>query len=643
MAFSFTQRFTRPATQPAALIDQIDACQLAVQRLSSEQLRSQSLELRFRAKSGEPRETLLVDAFALVREAATRTIGLSHFNVQLLGGIEIQRGAIAEMETGEGKTLVATLPLVLFALQGLGAHLATANDYLAARDAEIMQPVYEALGLTVGVVEAQCQPQQRREAYHCDITYGTAKEFGFDFLRDRLLKRRLREQDNSLDRMLGLAGTAEQPVQRKLHFALVDEADSLLIDEARTPLVISAIPDSGPNVKIESFNWAASVAASSQFVDGKHTFYDAEKKSVYLTAAGRRLVRSLPKPDTVRILPVSHLYQYIERAVLVNRDFVRDRQYVVRENEIVIVAEQTGRLAEGQKWRGGIHQAIEAKEGIEVTVSAGHAAQITVQDYFSSYSHLGGMTGTATGSEREFKNVYQLNVIRIPTHRPNKRIRLPDRILGTADEKWRAIVDDVRELRAAGRPVLIGTQSIEKSERLSALLETAGIEHSVLNAKQLAREAEIVTEAGQAGRVTVATNMAGRGTDIKLASGVAESGGLHVICSELHESERIDRQLVGRCARQGDPGTWRQYMSLDDDVLKVAFGTAKSARLKTRGETHSKSRFDQLKSTFTQAQQLVAKRHFDQRQQMMDFNKNRRKLHLQMGTDPYLDSPDSSE
>ena len=643
MSFSFAKLLPKPHAQPASIIDRINTGQPALQRISDSELRSRSLELRFRAKSGEPREALIPDAFALVREAATRTIGLSHFNVQLLGGVEIHRGAIAEMETGEGKTLVATLPLYLFALQGQGSHLVTANDYLAARDAEIMRPVYELLGLTVGVVEAQAQPQQRRAAYHCDITYGTAKEFGFDFLRDRLLKRRLREQDNSLDRMLGLAGAAEQPVQRDLHFALVDEADSLLIDEARTPLVISAIPDSGPNLKIECYNWAAAIAASSQFVEGKHTFYDSEKKSLHLTAAGRRMVRSLSKPNTVRILPVAHLYQYIERAILVNRNFVRDRQYVVREDEIVIVAEQTGRLAEGQKWRGGIHQAIEAKEGIEVTVSAGHAAQITVQDYFSGYRYLGGMTGTATGSEREFKNVYQLNVVRIPTHRPNRRIRLPDRILGTVDAKWQAIVDDVRELTVAGRPVLIGTQSIGKSERLSLLLEQAGIEHSVLNAKQLASEAEIVSEAGHPGRVTVATNMAGRGTDIKLGPGVAESGGLHVICSELHESERIDRQLVGRCARQGDPGTWRQYMSLDDDILKVGLGPAKAARLKVRGENSSQANFDHLKSTFLQTQQLVARRHFDQRKQMMDFNKNRKKLHLQMGTDAFLDSPDSSE
>lgn len=614
-----------------------------MKRLSETEIRLRSLELRFQAKSGQPLDALLPDAFALVREAATRTIGLSHFNVQLLGGIAIHDGSIAEMETGEGKTLVATLPMYLFALQGRGAHLATANDYLAARDAEIMRPVYEMLGMTVGVVEAQVTPAQRHAAYRCDITYGTAKEFGFDFLRDRLLKRQLQQHDNSLDRMMGVTNQSDEPVQRDLYFALIDEADSLMIDEARTPLVISAMPPKGPNVKLECYRWAASVVTSGTLQDGVQFIHDREKRTIDLTASGRRLVRSLNKPDAARLLPVSYLCEYIERAVLVDRQFTLDREYVVRDGEIVIVAEQTGRLAEGQKWRGGIHQAIEAKEGVEISVSAGHAAQITIQEYFRTYKHLGGMTGTTAGAEREFKEFYNLKVVRIPTNRPNQRVRLPDRALGTSEAKWLAIVEEVRQAHTAGRAVLIGTSSIDKSEELSKLLIDSGIEHEILNAKQLAREAEIVAKAGEAGRVMVATNMAGRGTDIKLGPGVAESGGLHVICSELHESERIDRQLVGRCARQGDPGTWRQYMSLDDHILPVGLGVQPAAQLKLLGEKNAAAAFEQYTSTFKKAQQLVERRHFELRRQMMELSKSRRKLHEQMGTDPYLDTPDSSE
>ena len=605
--------------------------------LTDHQLRKRSLSLRYRAKSGEPLSRLLVEGYALVREAGRRTINMRHFDVQLLGGIAMFHKSIVEMQTGEGKTLAATLPMYLNALVGRGAHLATVNDYLARRDADWMRPVYAALGLTVGVVETQMAQDVRRKAYECDVTYGTAKEFGFDFLRDRLLLRRISEgQGDLLGTMLGQRSESnEKAVQGSAQFCLVDEADSILIDEARTPLIISALPTEEEKLEAECHTWSASVAA--EFVEDEDYEFDHEKKSVELTREGREKVRTLSKPDALDTVGMVNIYRYIERSVLVEREYKLDRQYVVRDGEIVIVDEFTGRLAEGRKWRDGLHQAVEAKQGVDVTVETGQAARITIQDFFLRYEKLAGMTGTAMDSARELRKIYRCRVVPIPTNRPAIRQRLPTRVFGTEDAKWAAVAEEGRQAHAVGRPVLIGTRSIDKSEVLSRLLTQYGIEHQVLNAHHVAAEAEIVALAGHAGKVTVSTNMAGRGTDIKLGENIAALGGLHVILTEMHDAARIDRQLIGRCGRQGDPGTYRQYLSLDDDLLLAGLGPKKGDKLKDRG-LRGVGPFERYAPLYRKAQRKVERRHFRQRRGLMYYEKERKKMQRQMGQDPYLDT-----
>lgn len=606
--------------------------------LDEDGLHKASLSLQYRAKSGEEQAELLVEAFALVREASRRVLGMRHYDVQVLGGIAMQRRAIAEMQTGEGKTLTATLPTFLAAIYGQGAHVATANDYLASRDAMTMRPVYEALGLAVGVVAADRTPQQRREAYQCDVTYGTAKEFGFDFLRDRLSKRHsIAGGGDFLGQMLELTGaTAEnEKLQRRPFFVLVDEADSLLIDEARTPLVISAVPEVDAEI-VAAYRWAASV--EFQFSVGEHFEVDPDTRAIELTADGRRAVRALPHPEAMNAVSMLSIYRHIELAIRVARDYQRDRHYVLQNGEVVIVDEFTGRLSEGRKWQAGIHQAIEAKEGVEVTASAGQAARITIQDYFLRYENLCGMTGTASSSARELRRIFQLQVTTIPTNRPVARKELPTEVYAHADAKWAAIVSEIGASHAQGRPVLIGNRSIDKSEHLSQLLDEVGIEHQVLNAHRVAEEAGIVAEAGQRGRVTVATNMAGRGTDILLGEGVAEIGGLHVICTELHESARIDRQLIGRSGRQGDPGTFRQYMAMDDDIVEAGLGDKRAVRI-ARKAGKSYEPIQGCESLLRKAQRRVERRHFASRKMLMYYEKQRKKIQQQMGLDPYLDTP----
>jgi len=619
------------------LLPQVAAFEPALKELNDHELRKKSLSLQYRAKSGEPLARLLPEAYALVREAGRRTIEMRHFDVQILGGIAMHNRSIAEMQTGEGKTLTATLPIYLNALTGHGVHLATVNDYLAERDAEWMAPIYRALGLTIGVIKTQMTTPQRRKAYACDITYGTAKEFGFDFLRDRLLLRRITE--GQIDVISGMMGQSaegsEQPVQRDAHFALVDEADSILIDEARTPLIISALPSETERVEVECYKWCASVA--DEFVEDEHFEYDHDTKAVELTAAGRQLARTLPKPEIMDQVGLFDIYEYVERSVKVNREFTRDRQYVVRDGEIVIVDEFTGRLAEGRRWREGIHQAIEAKEGLKVSVATGQAARVTIQDFFQRYEKLAGMTGTGISSARELKKIYGLKVIQVPTNRPAIRQRLGEKVFGTSESKWNAIVEEVRQYHAEGRPILIGTRSIDKSELLSKLLKEAGLPHQVLNAHRIAEEAEIIANAGQPGKVTVSTNMAGRGTDIKLGEGVKELGGLHVICTEMHDSARIDRQLIGRCGRQGDPGTFRLFLSLDDDLLLAGLGPKRARKLTDLGASTNGS-MDRLVRLFRRAQRRVERRHYRDRRALMYHENERKKMQTRMGQDPYLET-----
>jgi len=621
------------------LLPKIETLGRKLSDLSDTDLRRESLSLRYRAKSGEPPAKLLPEAYALVREASRRKLGMIHFDVQMLAGIALEDRALAEMETGEGKTLTASLPLYLNALSGRGAMLATVNDYLAARDADIVRPLFELLGMTVGVIEAKVPPNQRHGAYACDVIYGTAKEFGFDFLRDQLLLRSIRQgQTDLLGKMLGITGGAkdDKPMQRSPHFILVDEADSILIDEARTPLIISAIAGNEENRHADSYRWAS--AQVKELKEVEHYTYDAVKQGVELTLEGRHRARSLKKPANMDNFPMAQIYEFLERAIRAERAFQLDKNYVVKDGEIVIVDESTGRLAEGRKWRDGLHQAIEAKNGVKVTVDTGQAARVTVQDFFLRFDRLAGMSGTAASSSRELKGIYKLQVVPVPTNRPCIRQRLPWRIFGTAEARWAAVVEDIRECHERGQPVLIGTQSIERSEHLSKMLDAVGIGHQVLNARHLAAEAAIVALAGQMGRVTVSTNMAGRGTDIKLGPGVAELGGLHVIGVEMNESARIDRQLYGRCARQGDPGTYRVFLSLEDVLL--LFGLGKKACLKWRayGAKHP-GELSGMDSLFRKAQRSVERRHYRDRKILLHYERERRKMQIEMGQDPHLDTP----
>ena len=622
-----------------AKVRRINSLGAGLEKLDDEALRKSSLSLRYRARSGVPLDSLLIEAFAMVREAGRRAINMRHYEVQLLGGIAMHHGSIAVMQTGEGKTLTATLPIYLAALAGKGAHLATANDYLAARDADLMRPVYETLGMSVGVVQSDTLRNQRRQAYAADVTYSTAKEFGFDFLRDRLHMRQLEEGHASLiAALVGQGGDQVElkPVQRELNFMLVDEADSILIDEARTPLIVSSTPDGQIATKEALYRWTAEVC--SQFEQGVHFEQEEDGKAITLNAEGRRLARSLPHNELVKQVPAVDIYDQVEQAIFVEQHYIRGRQYVIRDGEVVIVDEFTGRLAEGRKWRAGLHQAIEAREELEISFETGEAARVTIQDLFLKYDRLCGMTGTAASSAPELRKIYNVRVDQIPTNRPPRRKQLPDLVYATAEQKWKAIADEVKQINQTGRPVLIGSRSIDKSERLSELLSELGIEHEVLNAKNIAYEADIVAAAGGVGRVTVATNMAGRGTDIKLSETALELGGLHVICTELHESARIDRQLIGRCGRQGDPGSFRFYMSLEDDILRSGFGDKVADKFARMGG-YKPQTIARFASTFRRAQQKIEKRYFRARKMLLHQEKLRQEVQREMGQDPYLDTP----
>ncbi len=600
--------------------------------LDDTRLRRLGRSLSYRARSGEPPEDLLIECFAATREAGRRTIGMRHYDVQLLAGVALVNGSIVEMQTGEGKTLVATLPLVLFALYGKGAHLATVNDYLAQRDADWMTPIFKALNLSVGCVQSEMDFDARREAYAKDVTYGTAKEFGFDFLKDRLMGREIAEGRVDLGAtLMGRAGTGPKLLQRPYWFALVDEADNVLIDEARTPLVISSAPGEAQAKEQALFEFAAD--AATQLRRDEDFEIDPQKHTCELLGPGRSRVRALDRPHLLEATSLLVLYEAVERAVRAKEMFIRDRQYVVRDGKIVIVDEFTGRAAEGRSWRDGLHQAVEAKEAVEITVPSGHAARITIQDLFARWPYLAGMTGTIATSASEIARTYDVAVAVVPTNRPAIRKRLTPVVVADEAEKFRQIVEEVAEFHAVGRPVLIGTRSIDKSEQLSVLLNDAGLPHTVLNARQIEQEAEIVANAGQRGQIT-----AGRGTDIRLGEGVEELGGLHVICTELHDSARIDRQLVGRCGRQGDPGSWRQYVAADDDILMMGYGPKRAKRIAAWVASHVSSNPERLLKVFRRAQRKVEARHVRQRRVLEYIERQRAEGHIQMSQDPYLDA-----
>jgi preprotein translocase subunit SecA len=557
---------------------EINALEPEYERMTADQLRLTFQGLREELASGATLDDILPDSFALTREAARRSLGQRHFDVQLMGGVVLHQGKIAEMKTGEGKTLTATLALALNALEGKGVHLVTVNDYLAKRDTQWMGQVYDVLGLTVGCIQhdqafqydadfenederlARLRPVTRAEAYACDITYGTNNEFGFDYLRDNM------------------APDIRYCVQRPLNYAIVDEVDNILIDEARTPLIISG---QGEEAVDRYYQFAQIVR---QLRDKTHYEVDLKRKTVAINEAGIDKVEQLLGIPSGESLYDDRYHEYtafLEAALKAQAIFHRDVDYIVRDDEVIIIDEFTGRQMIGRRFSEGLHQAIEAKEGVRVQRETVTEATITFQNYFRLYKKLAGMTGTAETEEEEFHTIYGLAVVPIPTHREMIRIDFPDQIYKTELAKFRAVVEEIKEMRSQGRPVLVGTTSIEKSELLSEMLQRTGIEHSVLNAKQHEREAEVVKEAGQPGHVTIATNMAGRGTDIILGPGVAERGGLHIIGTERHESRRIDNQLRGRAGRQGDPGSSRFYLSLEDELM-LRFGTSRISGLMNR-------------------------------------------------------------
>lgn len=576
---------------------QINPLENGLKKLSDSSLANKTNEFKARLAKGETLDDILPEAFAVIREASRRVLGMRHFDTQLIGGIILHRGNIAEMCTGEGKTLVATAPVYLNALEGKGVHVITVNDYLAKRDSEWMGQVYKFLGLSVGLIIHDLDFNQRKIAYNSDITYGTNNEFGFDYLRDNMV--------TSLDQM----------VQRPLHYCLIDEVDSILIDEARTPLIIS-----GPGQKSTDDYYTVAKLVPQLKKEEDYTI-DEKQKTVAPTEAGVAKMEKLLHVENLydaENLELNHLFVQALRAQTM---MTRDKDYVVKDGEVVIVDEFTGRLMYGRRYSDGLHQAIEAKEGLEVQRESQTLATITFQNYFRMYDKLAGMTGTAKTEEQEFIKIYGLPVLQVPTNKPIQRKDLPDVIFKNKRGKYKAVVREVERRHATGQPMLIGTTSIEQSEELSHMLDQANIPHSVLNAKYHEREAAIVALAGQKGAVTIATNMAGRGTDISLGEGVAELGGLAIIGTERHESRRIDNQLRGRAGRQGDPGSSQFFLSLEDDLLRIFGGdNIKSFMEKMGLEEDEPINSRMVSNAIQKAQKRVEARNFDIRKYVLEYD-----------------------
>ena len=531
-----------------SIADKIESLDESMQKLTDEELQAKTIEFKERIKKGESLDSILPEAFAVCREASSRVLGMKHFRVQLLGGMVLHQGRIAEMKTGEGKTLVATLPAYLNGLTGNGVHVITVNDYLAKTQMEEMGVLYNFLGLTTGCIIHGITPDQRRAAYACDITYGTNNEFGFDYLRDNMVIH------------------MEERVQRALNFCIVDEVDSILIDEARTPLIISGMGDKSTKFYNVADNFVKTLVNEKDFT------VDEKANAVLLTDNGIIKAEKYFGIENYADSQNLELQHYVTQALKANYTMRADKDYMVKDNEIVIIDEFTGRLMEGRRYSDGLHQAIEAKEGVKIQRESKTLATITFQNYFRMYAKLSGMTGTALTEENEFREIYNLDVIVIPTNKPVQRIDQSDMVYKNSAGKYKAIVDEVVKSHEKGQPVLVGTASVDKSEYISSLLKKRGIKHQVLNAKYHAQEAEIISHAGELGMVTIATNMAGRGTDIKLGEGVREAGGLKVLGTERHESRRIDNQLRGRSGRQGDPGESIFFISLEDDLMRI-FGS----------------------------------------------------------------------
>ena len=592
------------------LVDKIDSLEESIKQLSDEELKGKTLEFKNRLNNGETLDDVLAEAFAVVREASGRVLGMRHYREQLIGGVVLHQGRISEMKTGEGKTLVATLPAYLNALSEKGVHIVTVNDYLAKRDKEWMGQIYEFLGLKTGVIVHELNNEERRAAYNSDITYGTNNEFGFDYLRDNMVIYK------------------EERVQRDLNFSIVDEVDSILIDEARTPLIISGEGDKSTEFyKIADFFVKTLKGETDYTVDEK-------AKSVMLTEEGIKKAEKYFHLENYADAENMEIQHHVTQALKANYQMKIDKDYVVKSGEVVIVDEFTGRIMEGRRYSDGLHQAIEAKEGVKVEKESKTLATITFQNYFRMYNKLSGMTGTALTEEVEFREIYGLDVIVVPTHRAIAREDQSDVIYKTENGKYKAIIKEIEESHKKGQPVLVGTVSIENSELLSAMLKKKGVPHQVLNAKYHEQEADIISHAGEKGMVTIATNMAGRGTDIKLGEGVTEVGGLKIIGTERHESRRIDNQLRGRSGRQGDPGASRFYLSLEDDLMRI-FGSEKLQSLvdKLGLEEDEAIESNMVTKAIENAQKKVEGNNFDIRKTLLGYddvmNKQREIIYAQ--------------
>ncbi|HBG2784433.1 TPA: preprotein translocase subunit SecA [Clostridioides difficile] len=585
------------------IVDKIDALEDSMKNLSDEELKDMTAIFKDRLEKGETLDDILPEAFAVVREVSKRKLGMRQYRVQLIGGIVIHQGKIAEMKTGEGKTLVEVAPVYLNALTGKGVHVITVNDYLAERDKELMRPVYESLDMTVGVIISNQDASIRKEQYKCDITYGTNSEFGFDYLRDNMVP------------------DLSHKVQRELNFAIVDEVDSILIDEARTPLIIAG--DGDEDLKL--YELANSFVKTVKEEDFE---MDRKDKTIALTASGISKAESFFGITNLTDIKNIELYHHINQALRGHKLMEKDVDYVISNGEVMIVDEFTGRVMDGRRYTDGLHQAIEAKEGVEIKNESKTMATVTYQNFFRLYEKLSGMTGTAKTEEGEFESIYKLNVVQIPTNKPVIRADLHDKVFKTEEEKYSAVVEEIIRIHKTRQPILVGTVSVEKSEKLSKMLKKQGIKHQVLNAKQHDKEAEIISKAGKLDAITIATNMAGRGTDISLGAGdkeeeqeVKDLGGLYVIGTERHESRRIDNQLRGRSGRQGDPGTSRFFVSLEDDVIKLYGGkTIEKLMKRTSSKENTAIESKALTRAIERAQKGVEGKNFEIRKNVLKYD-----------------------
>ena len=578
-------------------VETVSALEPEMEKLSDSELREKTEEFRERLAGGETLDDVLSEAFAVVREVSRRTLGMRPFDEQVMGGIVLHEGKIAEMKTGEGKTLAATMPVYLNALEGKGVHVVTVNDYLARRDAGWMGEIYTFLGLEVGLIQESMDFDERKVAYHSDVTYGTNAQFGFDYLRDNI------------------ATSTDQLVQRELNFGIVDEVDSILVDEARTPLIISGMPETAADVY---YRFAAIVP---RLKSGEDYEVDEKKQQVAPTESGVEKVEKALGIENLYDDVNTNLVNHLNQALRAQTLFHKDDEYIVTDGQVYIVDEFTGRVLEGRRYSEGLHQAIEAKEGVEIKEENQTVATITIQNFFRMYDKLSGMTGTAATEADEFMHTYKMEVVSIPTHEEMIRDDRDDLVYKTEKSKHKAVVEDISERNKRGQPILVGTVSVDVSERLSALLKRRGIAHNVLNAKQHEREAEIIAGAGEPGAVTIATNMAGRGTDIKLGEGVSELGGLYVLGTERHEARRIDNQLRGRSGRQGDPGESRFYLSFEDELLRLFGGQKMQGIIERIGlEEDVPIEAGMISNSVRRAQEQVESRNFQMRKRILEYD-----------------------